>query len=86
MIRWQAATTIFAGIVLLLTVLFQAIGKIVPSFILSVSRQGVVFVVVLLICVKLFAYNGVLMEQAVSDIISSIIAIVLLVFYNPAKS
>lgn len=86
MIRWQAATTIFAGIVLLLTVLFQAIGKIVPSFILSVSRQGVVFVVVLLICVKLFAYNGVLMGQAVSDIISSIIAIVLLVFYNPAKS
>lgn len=86
MIRWQAATTIFAGIVLLLTVLFQATGKIVPSFILSVSRQGVVFVVVLLICVKFFAYNGVLMGQAISDIISSIIAIILLVFCNPAKS
>lgn len=86
MLRWQAATTIFAGIVLLLTVLFQATGKVIPSFILSVSRQGVVFVIVLLICVKLFAYNGVLMGQAVSDIISSIIAIILLIFFNPIKS
>lgn len=86
MLRWQAATTIFAGIVLLLTVLFQATGKVIPSFILSVSRQGVVFVIVLLICVKLFAYNGVLMGQAVSDILSSIIAIILLIFFNPVKS
>lgn len=86
MLRWQAATTFFAGIVLLLTVLFQAVGKVVPAFILSVSRQGVVFVIVLLICVKLFMYNGVLMGQAVSDIISSIIAIILLIFYNPVKS
>ncbi len=86
MLRWQAVTTIFAGIVLLLTVLFQATGKVVPSFVLSISRQGVVFVIVLLVCVKLFAYNGVLMGQAVSDIISCIIAIILLIFCNPIKS
>lgn len=85
MLRWQAATTVFVGVVLLLTVLFQAVGKIVPSFLLSISRQGVVFIVVLLICVKLFAYQGVLMGQAVSDVISSVIAIVLLVIYNPMK-
>lgn len=35
MLRWQAVTTVFAGIVLILTVLFQATGKIVPSFLLS---------------------------------------------------
>lgn len=86
MLRWQAATTVFAGIVLLLTVLFQATGKVVPSFILSISRQGVIFVASLLICVKLFAYNGVLMGQAVSDIISSVIAIILLVYYAPNRS
>lgn len=86
MLRWQAVTTIFAGIVLLLTVLFQATGKVIPSFILSISRQGVVFVIVLLICIKFFAYNGVLMGQAVSDIISSIIAILLLIFCNPMKT
>lgn len=85
MLRWQAATTVFAGIVLLLTVLFQATGKIVPSFVLSVSRQGFIFVIALLICVNFFDYNGVLMGQAVSDVVSAVIAILLLVFFNPMK-
>ena len=63
MLHWQAASTVFAGIVLLLTVLFQATGKVGPSFVLSISRQGVVFVASLLICTRLFAYNGVLIES-----------------------
>lgn len=83
MLRWQAASTVFAGIVLLLTVLFQATGKVLPSFVLSISRQGVVFVVALLVCVKLFAYNGVLMGQAVADAVSALIALGLLGFCNP---
>ena len=77
MLRWQAATTVFAGIVLLLTVLFQAAGKVIPSFVMSISRQGVVFLAALLVCVKLFAYTGVLMAQAVADVISAVIAIAL---------
>ena len=85
MLRWQAATAVFAGIVLLLTVLFQATGKIVPAFLLSISRQGVVFLVVLVVCVWLFAYNGVLMAQAVADVLSAILALVLLLVCNPLK-
>ena len=83
MLRWQAATTLFAGIVLLVTVLFQAAGKVVPSFVLSISRQGVVFVAVLVVCVRLFAYRGVLMGQAVADILSAMIAIALLLKCSP---
>lgn len=75
MLRWQTASTVFAGIVLLLTVLFQAVGKVGPSFVLSISRQGVVFVLALLVCVKLFAYNGVLMGQAVADVVSALISL-----------
>lgn len=86
MLRWQAVTTVFAGIVLLLTVLFQATGKVVPAFILSISRQGVVFVAATLVCVKLFAYQGVLMGQAAADVVSAAIAIALLVGWNPMKS
>lgn len=86
MLRWQAASTVFAGIVLLLTVLFQATGKVAPSFVLSISRQGVVFVAALLICVKLFAYNGVLMGQAAADVVSAIIAVFLLLICDPMKS
>lgn len=83
MLRWQAASTVFAGIVLLLTVLFQAVGKVGPSFVLSISRQGVVFVAALLVCVKFFAYNGVLTGQAVADVVSALIALGLLVLCNP---
>lgn len=85
MLRWQAATTVFAGIVLLLTVLFQATGKIVPAFLLSISRQGVVFLAVLVVCVQLFAYDGVIMAQAVADVLSAILALGLLIGYNPLK-
>ena len=83
MIRWQAISTVFAGIVLLLTVLFQAVGRVVPSFVLSISRQGVVFVAVLLVCVRLFGYNGVLMGQAAADVVSALIALILLAVSNP---
>lgn len=86
MLRWQAASTVFAGIVLLLTVLFQATGKVGPAFVLSISRQGVVIVAALLVCVKLFAYNGVLMGQAVADVVSALIALGLLVCCNPMRS
>lgn len=85
MLRWQAASTVFAGIVLLMTVLFQAAGKVGPSFILSISRQGVVFVAALLVCVKLFAYSGVLMGQAVADVASALIALGLLALCNPMR-
>lgn len=82
MLRWQVAASLFAGIVLQLTVLFQATGKVIPSFVLSISRQGVMFLVVIIVCVKLFAYDGVLMAQAVADVISALIAIALLFAQN----
>lgn len=78
MLRWQACTAAFACVVMLLTVLFQATGKIVPAFVLSLSRQGVVFLVVLVVCVKLFQYQGVLMAQAMADVLSAALALGLL--------
>lgn len=78
MLFWQAITTAFVGVVLLLTVLFQAAGKIVPAFLLSISRQGVVFLLVLVVCVRLFAYEGIIMAQAVADILSAALALGLL--------
>ena len=54
-----------------------------PAFLMSISRQGVVFVAALLVCVKLFAYNGVLMGQAVADVVSALIALSLLALCYP---
>lgn len=78
MLRWQSCTAAFAVVVMLLTVLFQATGKIIPAFILSLSRQGVVFLLALVVCVKLFRYQGVLMAQAVADVLSAVLALGLL--------
>ena len=78
MLRWQAISAVFAGIVLLCTVLFQAMGKILPSFLLSISRQGIVFLIALLLCSALFHYTGILMAQAVADVLSALLAIGLL--------
>lgn len=78
MLRWQVITSVFAGIVLLLTVLFQATGQVLPSFFLSISRQGVIFLLVLWLCTALFQYTGILVAQAVADVISALFALLLL--------
>ena len=81
MLRYQVAGTVFVGVVQLLTVLFQATGKVLPSFILSISRQGVVFFAAIVVCAQLFGYQGVLMGQAAADVLSAIIAVVLFYLY-----
>ncbi len=77
MLRWQIISTIFAGIVLLFTVLFQATGKLLPAFLMSISRQGIVFLGALLVCASLFHYTGILAAQAVADIFSTVLALAL---------
>lgn len=77
MLRWQAAGTVFAGIVLLFTCVFQAMGKAVPALVLSLSRQGVVFLAVLLCATWLAQYQGFLVSQAVADLLSAGLAVYL---------
>ena len=48
------------------------------AFLLSVSRQGAIFAVVILLASRLFGYNGVLLSQAVSDILTAGLAVILL--------
>lgn len=86
MLRFQCVTTLFVAVVMLLTVVFQAIGKVVPAFILSISRQGIVFLAAIVVCAKLFGYTGVIMSQAVADTLSAILAIVLYICFNPTKT
>ena len=85
MLRWQIIGTVCVGVVQLLTVLFQATGKVFPSFILSLSRQGVVFLVVIVLCASLFGYQGIIVSQAVADLLSALLALGLLMWQNPMK-
>ena len=77
MLRLQVVTMPLVGIILLLTVMFQSAGKIASSFILSISRQGVIFFAVLAVMNITLGYIGIVAAQAVSDIITAIIALLL---------
>ena len=74
MLRWQTAGSMFAGIVMLMTCLCQASGKAVPALILSLSRQGFVFLAVLLLASALFGYQGILASQCAADFLSALLA------------
>ena len=77
MLRWQVSTSILAAFVQLFTIYFQSTGHMLGSFLLSVSRQGVVFVLALLIGAALFGYTGIIAAQAAADAVSFLAAAVL---------
>ncbi len=77
MLRWQTAGCVFGGIVMLLTCLFQASGKALPAMALSLSRQGIIFILVLLTAVRIAGYQGILLSQFAADVLSAVLALVL---------
>lgn len=77
MLRWQVISMIFVGVVLLMTIIFQSMGKVIGSFILSVSRQGIIFLITLIIAYNTIGYMGIIISQAVADVLTAIIAVIL---------
>lgn len=75
MLRLQVVSMVFAGMVLMMTIVCQSIGAVKESFLLSICRQGVVFFAVLFVMNRLFGYEGVLASQAVADVLSAAIAL-----------
>lgn len=80
MLRYQIITMPFVGVVLLMTIIFQSTGKVIPSFLLSISRQGVIFLLAMIIANQLAGYTGIIASQAISDILTGLLAIIL--FYK----
>lgn len=68
------------GIQVVIANYFQAIGKAKHSMFLSLLRQVVLLIPLLLILPHFFKLDGVWMAGAASDFISSVISIILLVF------
>ena len=65
------------GIQFILTVVFQATGKAVPSLILSISRQGLIFVPVLFIGNAVAGLNGIVYAQPIADIVTTAVGVIL---------
>ena len=77
MLRLQVITMFFVGMILLITILFQSTGKAKASFILSISRQGVIFLLALIAGYYVAGYMGIICAQAIADIITMVIALCL---------
>ena len=77
MLRWQIAGMVFCAVVLLYTCLFQASGKALQALVMSLSRQGIVFMLVFLIATAAAGYRGFLAAQLIAEVLSAALALVL---------
>lgn len=83
MIRWLTVSTTLAGMILVFTTAFQSMGKAVPAFWLSFSRQGLIFAIAIMILNHFFGYTGILAAQACSDVLTFILGLIFFKFYQP---
>ena len=75
MLRWQIAGMVFCAVVLLYTCLFQASGKALQALVMSLSRQGIVFMVVFLAATAVAGYRGFLAAQLIAEVLSAALAL-----------
>jgi multidrug efflux pump len=69
------------GLLFMITNALQALGAAVPSLILSISRQGLIFIPFVFILNAAAGLSGLVWTQPVSDIISSVLAVALYTAY-----
>ncbi len=74
-LRLQLISMVFISITMVSTCLFQAEGRALDAFLLSVSRQGVIFIIVILITSHFAGYYGVLCAQPISDFLTAALAV-----------
>jgi multidrug efflux pump len=65
------------GIQMVLMNAMQAMGKGLPALIISLSRQGLVFVPALVLLNMFFGFSGFIYAMAVADILSMVLSVVL---------
>ncbi|AVR44911.1 MATE family efflux transporter [Christiangramia fulva] len=71
--RWVFAATPIIALQLIGAAYFQAIGKAIPAFLLTLSRQGFIFIPLILILPVYFGETGVWASFPVADLLSTII-------------
>ena len=75
MLRCLAVTSVLTGFILMIQMICQAVGAAKGAMILTLSRQGVIFLIALFILRAAFGYNGILIAQPAADAATFFIAI-----------
>ena len=71
--RWVFAVTPIIAIQLIGAAYFQAIGKAVPALLLTLTRQGFIFIPLLLVLPNMFGELGVWLSFPIADILSTLV-------------
>lgn len=69
----------FLGVQLVFMNAMQAMGKGIPSLIISISRQGLLYIPAIIILNYLFGFSGFIYAQAFADVLTTVIAVILFV-------
>ena len=64
----------FAGLGMILMATLQAMGKAIPAFIVSLSRQGIVYIPMLYLLNYLFQFSGLIYAIPIADVITTILS------------
>jgi len=70
----------FIGVMFVFLFTFQAMGKAMSALILSLSRQGFVFIPILFLSNKLWGLNGIIFSQPIADIASLLMSLCMFSF------
>lgn len=76
-LRWHLINMPFMAVFMVSSCLMQSTGNAKGATVLSLGRQGVVFLCVIVLANALFGYPGVIAAQAVTDLISAGVALLL---------
>ena len=80
-LRYNSIGLLFLGITNTVKVFFQALGKGLKAMLMSISRQGLFFIPIILIIPRFLGVEGVILSQAFSDSLAFILSLALVIPY-----
>jgi len=85
-LRWTFLATPLIAINLLGSAYFQAIGKAFPALILSISKQGLLLIPIILILPVLFGIDGIWVAFPIADVGAALITLIYLKNHRKKES
>ncbi|MBW6514309.1 MAG: hypothetical protein K0B87_06080, partial [Candidatus Syntrophosphaera sp.] len=64
----------FAAVGMILMTSLQAMGKALPAFLVSISRQGLFYIPAIIILNRLFGFGGLIFALPLADMLTTIIS------------
>jgi len=78
--RYMTILLPFMGYMITINMLFQAMGRALPAAFLSLARQGIYFIPIVMVMPKMFGLTGLLLSQPAADFLTIVTVAVLSVF------